>query len=457
MPYYLPGQPFIHETNTNNIEGNYTYIDSNLTNNQPDALVFVTERWNPHTRNYNDVSLGVWYHKGKWSIYNQRREDGTLPPMKAGTLFNVFVQYTTSTAKKEADKTPIAISSPTRVQLSRSFMILSYSALALVIAWLTVGFGIYLLQNASIQHWQSMFLMRNNPVISLSLLALTIVLLLMFVERQWGKLFQWFSQLDPLKQPMKMTLLLSITFLVMLFMLSFVFPSMTGYTFKSDWSLLVSATIPLFALVAFIVINRYQSLKFEGGSIKFEFSGVMMTSELDSTQTIMLDIPLEETSIDAWLRKIKTKAMPTEARILLIQFDTQTPLEYIALQKYVHEMASMAPITYIVFLSSSNLYMGFVTVERFQALAGVNIQHITESNVQAQLSLNRQFIDESKAKGAFSDAYSLLVQNNLLGIPVVDEGKHFLGILEREKIEQAVIIQFLEKNAKQTKEVSKDK
>ena len=374
MPYSLPGQAFIHEANESNIERNYTYIDSNLTNNQPDAIVFVTERWNSQKGNYNhDAALGVWYHKGKWSIYNHKRDDLSYPPMKPGTRFNVFVQSSVSMKKEEEQVQSPALHLITDIQHSRSFMILSYVVLFLLIAWLSIGFGIYFLQNASVQHWQDMFLMRGNPLVSLSLLVLTILILLMFLERRWGYLFNWLGQLDPLKQPVKTSMVLSIVFFVALLLLALAFPHMTGYAFKSDWSLLLSAVIPLLALVALIVINRYQSLKFAGGSITFEFSGAMITPEIDATQTIMLDIPLEEKTIDAWLRQLKTKTMPTEARILIVQFDGQTSLEFPALQKYVDEMATVSPITYIVFISSVNIYLGFLTIERFKTLSGVNI------------------------------------------------------------------------------------
>jgi len=142
--------------------------------------------------------------------------------------------------------------------------------------------------------------------------------------------------------------------------------------------------------------------------------------------------------------------MPTEARILIVQFDGQTPLEFPALQKYVHEIIIMSPITYLVFISSMNFYLGFLTVERFKTLSAVNLSQITEGNVQAQLSIDKLAICESKAKSTVAAVYELLVQHHLPGIPVLDESNHFLGMMEKNKIEQAVIMRFLENTAKQT-------
>ena len=52
--------------------------------------------------------------------------------------------------------------------------------------------------------------------------------------------------------------------------MAMIFPGMTGYFFKSDWSLLMVATIPLLALIALILISKYQSLRLEGAGFKFE-------------------------------------------------------------------------------------------------------------------------------------------------------------------------------------------
>ncbi len=114
------------------------------------------------------------------------------------------------------------------------------------------------------------------------------------------------------------------------------------------------------------------------------------------------------------------------------------------------EIINMSPITYLVFISSVNLYLGFLTVERFKTLSAVNLSQITEGNVQAQLSIEKLTIRESKAKSTVAEVYEQLVQHHLPGIPVLDESNHFLGMMEKNKIEQAVIMRFLENTAKQT-------
>jgi len=84
---------FIHRATPENISrdpSNSTYIDNPLTNDNPDAFVFVTQNWNPGggAGKYNDHPVGVWYDPStqRWAIFNQDRE--TMPD---GAAFNVAV------------------------------------------------------------------------------------------------------------------------------------------------------------------------------------------------------------------------------------------------------------------------------------------------------------------------------------------------------------------------------
>jgi hypothetical protein len=72
-----------------NIASDYTIIDNPLTNNNPNAILFVTQNWNPGggSGTYNNVSVGVWYDNvtQKWAIFN---EDQSAMPVNAA--FNVI-------------------------------------------------------------------------------------------------------------------------------------------------------------------------------------------------------------------------------------------------------------------------------------------------------------------------------------------------------------------------------
>ncbi|MBI2766380.1 MAG: hypothetical protein HYX53_10790 [Chloroflexi bacterium] len=63
--------------------GQSTVIDNPATNNNPTAIVIVTQRWEGV---YNPHPVGVWYSAGKWLIFN---EDVAAMPVNA--QFNVLV------------------------------------------------------------------------------------------------------------------------------------------------------------------------------------------------------------------------------------------------------------------------------------------------------------------------------------------------------------------------------
>ena len=83
-------ETFVHYAKLGNTEGNSTYLDSPLTNGEPDALLTVTQNWNPGGGRgvYNDHPIDVLYEADirKWAIYNV---DGA--PMPDGAAFNVAV------------------------------------------------------------------------------------------------------------------------------------------------------------------------------------------------------------------------------------------------------------------------------------------------------------------------------------------------------------------------------
>jgi hypothetical protein len=87
----VPGARFVHTATAANTSGNYTYIDHPLTNNNPNAIVLVTQNWNPGggSGKYNKQPIGVWYSSSaqKWSIFNQ---DNTSS-MPIGADFNVLI------------------------------------------------------------------------------------------------------------------------------------------------------------------------------------------------------------------------------------------------------------------------------------------------------------------------------------------------------------------------------
>jgi len=69
---------FVHHATPENISANSTYLDNPLTNDNPNAILYVTQNFNPggETGTYNDHPIGVWYDSSlqRWAIFNQDRE-----------------------------------------------------------------------------------------------------------------------------------------------------------------------------------------------------------------------------------------------------------------------------------------------------------------------------------------------------------------------------------------------
>ncbi len=81
---------FVHRATTESISSNSTYLDNRLINDNPDAILSVTQNWNPEGDDgiYNDHPVGVWYDDstGRWAIFNE--DSASMPE---GAAFNVVV------------------------------------------------------------------------------------------------------------------------------------------------------------------------------------------------------------------------------------------------------------------------------------------------------------------------------------------------------------------------------
>lgn len=89
-PGSLPGFQFVHTATSENNAANWTSIDLPQLNDNPNAIFFVSQNWNPNGigGQYNDHSIGVWYSSSskRWNIFNQDKTD-----MDAGAAFNVLI------------------------------------------------------------------------------------------------------------------------------------------------------------------------------------------------------------------------------------------------------------------------------------------------------------------------------------------------------------------------------
>lgn len=79
---------YVHTSTSANISGATTLLDNTVSNNNPNALVFVTASWNFGGSVLDNHPIGVWYdsYVCKWGIFN---EDQVAMPV--GSTFNVYV------------------------------------------------------------------------------------------------------------------------------------------------------------------------------------------------------------------------------------------------------------------------------------------------------------------------------------------------------------------------------
>jgi hypothetical protein len=85
----------IHTATAGNTSGNNTRIDDPRIDGNPNALLTVSQNWNPGTAVgvYNEHPIGVYYYDGHWRIFNQ-----DYAAMPENAAFNILIPPTDSAA-----------------------------------------------------------------------------------------------------------------------------------------------------------------------------------------------------------------------------------------------------------------------------------------------------------------------------------------------------------------------
>ncbi len=368
-----------------------------------------------------------------------------------------------------------------------------YLVLALPVLWLAAGIALYLQGNINQSNWQNVFFLRDSPLLSVVLLVALIAIYWMTTNHHWDKLLGWLEEFKSLNRITQATIILSLTFYISLLVTALLFPRLTGYSFQSDWSLLVVATIPLIALVLLILIERATSVKAKFAGIEVEFQRTITTP---ISQTVTLEQGIVSKGFAYELRRIIEDIQSRQEfpRILVVRFSrhrNQMRIDFVALRDYVYQLSKIAPLEYIVFVDEDDEYLGFMTVEKFKAkypkfgieslledlerdertyrmwerFFRVPLPELRETldRVRSELVLplwdpqrDRREITERDVtrlgatrlylqRPTVIEAYRQMIENKVSGIPVVDDRQRFLGIANKDKIIQEVINQLLEK------------
>jgi len=372
-----------------------------------------------------------------------------------------------------------------------------YLIFILLAIWLVGGIILYLQRNFSAVNWQNLFTLQNKPIISIILLLLIGIVYWIFVNQHWLKILKWLEKYNIHNRITQAAIIISTIFYIGLFIAVTLFPRITGYTFQSDWSLLLVAAVPLLALAVLLLAERATSVKAKFAGIEIEFQRTITTS---ISQTVTLEEGLITKGYNYEIRRIveEIQARREPPHILVVRIGdrrSQAKIEFLTLRDYVYELSRIAPIEYIVFVDESGRYLGFMTVEQFKAkypklgieilledlekdLEGSkhfynwweNIFRVPLSEVREMLKSVRyelvlRFWDPQRnlreitksdltrlgvtrlhlQKPTVVEAYRRIVEYEVPGIPVIDERQKFLGVATKDKVIQEVILQILEK------------
>ncbi len=282
-------------------------------------------------------------------------------------------------------------------------------------------------------------------------------------------------------------ILAGIIFYIVLFTISKWFPVWTGRTLSNEWVLVLVSAVPLIVVVIFLIVERINKAKFR--DLEFEFGETIPQNliepvELESELVRKYLTKGGQLELERLLRNIRGQS--TQPRILIVPLDHEgRRISFVAMREYIYELSRIAPVEYVVFLDDREHYLGFITVEKFKArfpkfgielltddrkFREVNIplfQNINEDEwlntvnrlIKSQWDPEREndrvrIADLDKIGATDIKAYSyspveriywLLVENNLIGIPIVDKGMNFVGIATQEKIAKTVILRLIEK------------
>ncbi|MFN0200619.1 MAG: hypothetical protein ACKVTZ_03820 [Bacteroidia bacterium] len=92
---------FVHTVTKTNINKHLTVIDNPATNNEPNMVINITQRYD---KGYNNRAVGVWYNSGiqKWCIFNE-----DLSNLTAGLQFNIHVSTAASPPVNNPNGSPM--------------------------------------------------------------------------------------------------------------------------------------------------------------------------------------------------------------------------------------------------------------------------------------------------------------------------------------------------------------
>lgn len=368
-----------------------------------------------------------------------------------------------------------------------SWRIIIFTCLTLIAAWLLGNLGLFIVGKLSLGDWQSLFVLRDSPLVVLILL-LVLIVIYEIASQPWGALFR-----GPRAGRIPLVaILLSLVFYISLIVVISLLPYLTGFSFKSDITVLIAACIPLLVPLALLLMETATSIKAKFAGVEVQ---VDRTVRLENTESTFLEpgVKAEEKA-----QELRTKGMlPT---ILIIRLVSEGGLDFMSLRDYIYALSKIAPLQFIVFVDERDGFLGFTTVEKFKEkypqssleilLEGLGSRdeldrfdlreplwrmfnnnvfpesqsfrlararlvssfwrsadgRVTLGNLDelgiSRLSLQRPASHQGYRQTIF-EAYERMLKEGFPGIPLVDENRAFVGVIDRDKVIEELLRQLI--------------
>jgi hypothetical protein len=297
------------------------------------------------------------------------------------------------------------------------------------------------------------------------------------------------------------SIITTVIFYFFLYLASRFFPVWTGRTLTNEWIIVFISAVPILIVLAFMLAGNISKAKIAG--IELEFDRQLHENLLDSFQLneqVSNDFFIKGSEEDLE-RIIKDIARTFKRPIFLLvplEGKIEFNIDFILMRRYIYRLSEVAPIQFIVFVGDHDRFLGFTTIDKFKALfprygLELFLEDLENERVRAaDLPSVFERFDERDSISKYlhrliyrqwnvdwndnlrrdrfvrpaditrlgasdqkiyistspSKVYWYLMENNLPGIPVVNNELRFLGIVTKDRITQEVIKQLLEKSQK---------
>lgn len=170
------------------------------------------------------------------------------------------------------------------------------------------------------------------------------------------------------KSHMKLAIWGAVLFYLLLYVVSRWFPVITGHTMQSDWAVILVSSVPLVIAIAYIVMDIFPKISAEVGGVKVSLEKAL---EYSNAETVHFDYRLDNSyfqkgrlkDLNNHIEELRTGSKSPS--VLLVTLNGKMNVTFPALKQYVYGLAKLHSMRFIVFIDSTQTYLGFMPIEKF--------------------------------------------------------------------------------------------